>query len=161
MLDEHVGQMLFADAQMEGERGVEVAREEAHAGGLDGRDDEARGLWPAGADLPEGGGAGLLNLGVGREIFKGEDVVRGKAEDVVAVECAGKIAGAEDGGVEGFSGFVVCDKDERGCIDGAQEERQIESAGGCCEAGDATATGATGKMPPGTLEGLGVFEARK
>ncbi len=154
VLDEHVGQVFFADAQMEGEGGVVVAGEEAHAGGFDGRDDEAHGVRAAGGDLPKGGGAGLLDLGVGREVFKGEDVVRGEAEDVVAIEGAGEIAGAEDGGVEGFGGLVVGDEDERRGVDGAQKERQIEGAGGCCEAGDATPTGAAGEVAAGTFKGF-------
>ena len=62
VLDEHVGDVFFADFEMEGEGAVVVAGEETHAGGFDGGDDEA-GL--TGGDLPEGGGAGLLDLGVG------------------------------------------------------------------------------------------------
>ena len=64
MLNEHVRQMLFADPQMKGKGAVEVTREEAHAGGLDRRDDEARRLRSAGGDLPKRCGAGLLDLGV-------------------------------------------------------------------------------------------------
>ncbi len=91
MLDEHVGHVLFADLEMEGEGAVVVAGEELHAGGFDGGDDEA-GL--AGGDLPEGGGAGLLDLGVGREVFEGEDVVGGEAEDGFGGEGSGELAGA-------------------------------------------------------------------
>ncbi len=137
MLDEHVGDVLFADPKVEGERGVVVAGEEAHAGGFDGSDDEARRV--AGADLPEGGGAGLLNLGVGREVFEGKDVVGGEAEDLRGVERAGEIAGGEDGGVESLGGFVVGDDDERRGLRGADEVRKVEGAGGCGESGDTTA----------------------
>ena len=45
-----IGDVLFTDAQVERERGVVVAAEEAHAGRLDGGDDESRRV--AGADLP-------------------------------------------------------------------------------------------------------------
>ena len=87
-----------------------VAGEEAHAGGFDGRDDEARG---PGGDLPERGGARLLNFRVGREVFEGQHIVRGKAQDGVGVERAGELAGGEDGGVQRLGGLVVGDQDER------------------------------------------------
>ena len=109
VLDEHVGQVLFAALEMQREGAIVVAREEAHAGGFDGRDDEAGG---ASGDLPERGGAGLLNLGVRGEIFKGQDVVRGQAQDGLGGEGAGEVAGGEDGGVQGLGGLVVGDEDE-------------------------------------------------
>ena len=96
-----------------------------------------RGL--CGCDLPEGGGAGLLDLGVGREVFEGEDVVGGEAEDGFGGEGAGELAGAEDGGVEGLGGFVVGDDDDAGGVGGADEEGKIEGAGGEGEAGDTSA----------------------
>ncbi len=111
MLDEHVGDVLFADAEMEGEAAVEVAGEELHAGGFDGGDDEARAGVVRG-DLPEGGGAGLLDLGVGGEVFEGEDVVGGEAEDGFGGERSCELAGGEDRGVEGFGGLVVGDDDD-------------------------------------------------
>ena len=109
VLDEHVGHVLFAELEVEGEGAVVVAGEELHAGGFDWRDDEA-GL--AGGDLPEGGGAGFLDFGVGGEVFEGEDVVGGEAEDGFGGEGAGELAGGEDGGLEGFGGLVVGDDDD-------------------------------------------------
>ena len=159
VLDEHVGQVLFAGAQGEGEAGVVVAGEEAHAGGFDGRDDEAgRDGGVAGADLPEGAGAGLLDLGVGREIFEGEDVVRGEANDLVRVECAGELGGGEDAGVEGFGGLVIGDEDEAGGAGGTDHEGQIEGARGGSEAGDTAAAAAGDEVAAEAVEGLGVFE---
>ncbi len=99
--------------EVEGEAAVEVAGEELHAGGFDGGDDEA-GL--VGGDLPEGGGAGLLDFGVGGEVFEGEDVVGGEAEDGFGGEGSGEVAGGEDGGVEGFGGLVVGDDDDAGGV---------------------------------------------
>jgi hypothetical protein len=69
MLDEHVGKVLFAYSKMESKGAVVVAGEEPHAGRFYGSDDEARRVGGV-AYLPEGGGAGLLNLGVGREVFE-------------------------------------------------------------------------------------------
>ncbi len=65
-------------------------------------------------DFPEGSSAGLLDLGVGGEVFEGEDVVGGKAQDSFDGESSGELAGGEDVGVEGFGGLVVGDDDDAG-----------------------------------------------
>jgi hypothetical protein len=122
MLDEHVGHVLFAEFEVEGEGAVVVAGEETHAGGFDGCYDEA-GL--RGRDLPQGGGAGLLDLGVGRKVFEGEDVVGWEAEDGLGRERAGKFTGTEDGGMEGLGGFVVGYDDDAGGVGSAYEEGEI------------------------------------
>ena len=158
MLDEHVGHVLFADSKMEGQGAVEVTWKELHAGGFDGGDDEA-GL--SCGDLPEGGGAGLLDLGVWGEIFEREDVVRGEAEDGLGGDGAGEIAGGEDGGVEGFGRFVVGDEDEARSVGGADEEREIERASGEGEAGDTSSPAAGAEMATDTVEGHGVFQVRE
>jgi hypothetical protein len=117
VFDEHVGDVLFAELEMEGEGAVEVAGEETHAGGFDGGDDEA-GL--ISSYFPEGGGAGLLDLGVRRKVFEREYVVGWEAEDGFGGEGSGQIAGSEDGGVECLGGLVVGDDDDArgvGCAD--------------------------------------------
>ena len=139
MLDEHLGDVLFAALEVEGEGAVVIALEELHAGGFERGDDEP-GL--AVGYFPERGGAVLLDLGVGGEVFEGEDVVGGEAEDLVGGEGSGELAGAEDLGVEGLGGLVVGDDEEAGGVGGADEEGEIEGAGGRSEAGDATAAGA-------------------
>ena len=159
MLDEHVGEVLFADPKMEGEGPVVVAGEELHAGGFERSDDEA-GL--IGGDLPEGGGALLLDLGVRGEVLEGEDVVGGEAEDGLGWERSGEVAGAEDGGVEGLGGLVVGDDDESGGVGcGADEEGKIEGAGGEGESGDTSAPRAGAQVASYTLEGLRVFQVRE
>ena len=144
--------------EVEGEAAVEVAGEELHAGGFDGGDDEA-GL--AGGDFPERGGAGLLDLGVGREVFEGEDVVGGEAEDGFGGEGSGELAGGEDGGVEGFGGLVVGDDDDAGGVGGADEEGKVEGAGGEGESGDTSAPRASAQMAAYTLKGFGVLQVRQ
>ena len=106
---------------MQGEGAVVVAREELHAGRFERRDHQPGTARRSVGDLPECGGAVLLNLGVGREIFKGQDIVRGQAEDSFGGERSGELAGAEDGGVEGFGGLVVGDDDDAGSVRGADE----------------------------------------
>ena len=158
MFDEHVGQVLFALLEVERQAGVVVAGEEAHAGGFDGGDDE---LCLIGRDLPEGGSAGFEDLGVWREVFEGEDVVRGEAEDGLGREGSSEVAGGEDGGVEGLSGFVVRDEDEAGRGGGADEEREIQRAGGKGEAGDTSSPAAGAEMLPDTVEWGGVLKVRE
>ena len=68
VLDEHIGHVLFADFKVEGQGAVEVTWKELHAGGFNWGDDEA---CLSGGDLPECGGAGLLDLRVGGEVFEG------------------------------------------------------------------------------------------
>jgi hypothetical protein len=152
VLDEHVGHVLFAELEVEGECAVVVPGEETHAGGFDGGDDQT-GLSGGGlADLPEVGGAGLLNFGVGRKILERENVVSGEAEDRFGGDGAGEFAGAEDGGVEGLGGFVVGDDDETGCAGGAHEEGKIEGSGGEGEARHTSAPRAFAEMTAYTLE---------
>jgi hypothetical protein len=160
MLDEHVGDVLFADVEMEGEAAVEIAGEEFHAGGFDRDDDEARAGVVRG-DLPEGGGASLLDLGVRREIFEGEDVVCRETEDVVRGERARELAGGENGGVEGFCGLVVGHDDDRRSGSGADEVGKIECAGRCSEAGDTSAPCTSAQVAAYTFKGFGVFKVRK
>jgi hypothetical protein len=158
VFDEHVWDVLFADLQVEGEGAVKVAGEKLHAGGFDGSDDEACLI---SGDLPEGGGAGLLDLGVRRKIFEGKDVVGGEAEDGFGGEDSCEIAGGEYGGVECLGGFVVGDDDDAGGRCGADEEGEIESAGGEGESGHTTATRASAQMAANTLEGFGVLQVRE
>ena len=165
VLDEGVGEVLFASAEAEGEAVIEVAGEELHAGGFDGGDEEAGcgacfGGWFI-AELPERGGAVLLNLGVGGDVFEGEDVVAGEAEDLVGGEGAGEVAGGEDGLVEGFSGLIVGNEDETRavcCLDEAWQVKGTPSEG---EAGDAAASCSGGKVAADALEGVGAFEVSK
>ncbi len=155
MFDEHVGHVLFADFEMEGERAVVVAGEEAHAGGFDGGDDE---LCLACSDFPEGRGAGFLDLGVGRKVFEGEDVVSGEAEDGFGGDCAGELAGAENGGVEGLGSLVVGDDDDAWGCGGADEEGKIEGAGGKGESRDTSAPRASAQVAAYTLKGFRMLQ---
>jgi hypothetical protein len=133
VLDEHIGHVLFADPEVEGEGAVVVAGEETHAGGFDWRNDET-GL--SSGDLPEGGGPGLLDLGVGRKIFEGKDVVGRETEDGFGGDGPGEFAGAEDGGLKGLGGLVVSHDDDAGGVGGAEEVGKVEGAGGKCKPRD-------------------------
>jgi hypothetical protein len=73
---------------------------------------------------------GLLDLGVRREIFKGQHVVRGQRRTARRVDGSGELAGGEDGGVQRLGGLVVGDDDDARGVGGADEEREIEGAGG-------------------------------
>jgi hypothetical protein len=158
VLDEHVGHVLFAELEMEGEGVVVVAGEETHAGGFDWGDDEAS---LVGGDLPESGGAGLLNFGVGRKIFERQDVVSGEAEYGFAREGAGKLAGTEGGGVEGLGRFVVGDDDETGGVGGSDEEGKIEGAGSEGQTRDTSAPRASAQVAAYTLKSVRMLQVRQ
>ena len=136
VFEQHLRQVLLADAQVQGEGTVEIAREEPHAGGFERRDDEAGGVFLVAGNFPERRGALLLDIGVRREVFEGENVVSRQAKDLLRGEGSGEVASGEDGGVECLGGLVVRDDDDAGGGGGLYEERQIEGAGGEGEAGD-------------------------
>jgi hypothetical protein len=110
-----------------------------------------------GGYLPEGCGAGLLDFGVGRKVFEGKDVMGGEAEDGFGWDRAGEFAGVEDGGVEGFRGFVVGYDDEARGVGRADEVGKIENAGSKGEPRDTTAPRATAQVAAYTLEGFRVL----
>jgi hypothetical protein len=112
-------------------------------------------------DLPEGGGAGLLNLGVRREIFKREDVVSRKAQHGFCRERAGELAGGEDGGVQRFGGLVVGNDDDARRSGGTDEVRKVKGAGRGGESGDTSAPRTAAQVAAYTLKGFGVLEVRK
>jgi hypothetical protein len=161
VFDEHVGDILFADLQVKGEGAVEVAREELHAGGFDRSDDQAGLLGGGLAEFPEGCCAGLLDLGVRRKVFEGENVVSWEAEDGFRGEGSGEFAGGEDGCVERLGGFVVGDDDDTRGVGCADEEGKVESACGEGESGHTTAPRASAEVAANTLEGFGVLQVRE
>ena len=114
-----------------------------------------------GADLPEGSGARLLDLGVRREVLEGQNVVRGQAQHLRGVERAGELAGGEHGRVERLGGLVVRDDDERGRLRGADEVGQIQRAGRGGESGDTTTPRSAAQMAAHTLKRFGVFQVRE
>ena len=85
----------------------------------------------------------------------------GEAEDGFGGEGSGEFAGGEDGGVEGFGGFVVGDDDDAGGLCGADEEGKVEGAGGEGEAGDTSAPRASAQMAAYTLKGFRVLQVRE
>ncbi len=157
MFDQHVDQVLFADFEREGERGVEVRLEEFEAGGLNGRDDQPRG---SGGDLPERGGSRLLDLRVRREVFKGQDVVSWQAENGLGVERAGQFTGSEHGRVQGLGRFIVGHQNQRGRGGGLHKVGEIERAAGERESGDAPPALSGFQMAADAVEGVGVLEVR-
>ena len=160
MLDEHLWDVLFADAEMEGEAAIEVPGEQFHAGGFDRGDDETR-TGVVRGNLPESGGACLLNLGVRGEVFEGKDVVSRKAQHGFCRESAGELAGGEDGGVQGFGCLVVGNDDDARRSGGADEVRKVKGAGRGSESGDTSAPRTAAQVAAYTLEGFRVFKVRK
>ena len=155
VLDQHLGQDLFAAPEAQREGGVVVARKEPHAGRFDRRNDEARG---SGGDLPQRSGAGFENLGMRGEIFKGQNIVRGQAQDGVGGERAGQLAGGEDGRVQLLGGLVVGHQNQARRVGGANEEWKIQRARGEGEAGDASSPAAGAQVAADTVEGHRVLK---
>ena len=108
-----------------------------HSGGFDRSDDD---IDFAGGDLPEGGGALLLDVGVGERFSKGRTSWAGRRSNAVAGSGAGEFAAGREERLEGFGGFVVGDDDDDGMLGGAREEREIEGTGGAGESRDTPTT---------------------
>ena len=158
VVDQHVGTYSFA-ALEDVARGRHSGRgEKLHAGGFDGRDDEAAS--PV-AIFQRVVGARLLDFGVGREIFEGQHVVGGKAEDAVDWDGAGELAGGEEGGVQGLGGFVVGDNNNRGNLRGASEEGNVKGAGRGGESGDTTTPTGKCQVSPCLFEGGRMLQVRQ
>ena len=94
-----------------GEPGVVRRVEEAHACGLDRRDEDGGAI---GRELPQGGGALLLHVGVRRDVFEGKHIVRGQAHDAVRIDGAGELRAGAERGLERFGGLVVGDEHDDG-----------------------------------------------
>ena len=85
----------------------------------------------------------------------------GEAEDGFGREGAGKLAGTEDGGVEGLGRFVVGDDDETGDVGGSYEEREIEGPGGEGQSRDTSAPRASAQVAAYTLKGVRMLQVRQ
>ncbi len=149
---------LFAALEADGERGVVVAVEEAQGGGLDRGDEDGD---RAGGQFPEGGGALLLHVGVGGEVFKGQHVMGGQAHHAGRIDGAGKFAAGAKSGFKGFGGLVVGDDHDDRPVGGARHEGKVEGAGGSGESGDTPAPRSKAEVPANAFKGGRVLQVRK
>ena len=155
---EHFNVDLFAAAQGDGKAGVVVAIEEAECGGLSGRDEDGD---CAGGELPQGGGALLLHVGMRREIFKGKHVVRGHADDAMGIDGAGELAASAEHRLKSLGGLVVRDDDDDELARGAGKEREIEGASGRGESRDTPTPRTKAEMPLYAIKCGGVLQLRE
>jgi hypothetical protein len=155
VLNEHFGDVLFPDLEVQGKCAVVVAVKEFQASSFDRCDDEAS---LSGGNLPQRCGACLLNFGVGREIFERENVMGRESQDGFGGESTSQLAGAQDSGVKGLSGFVVGDDDDARGVGSANEEREIEGAGGKGQTGHTSTPRAPAQVAAYTLKSLGVLQ---
>ena len=114
-----------------------------------------------GGDLPERGGAGLLDLGVRREVFEGQDVVRGKADDGCGISAPVRSQAARTAWWRASAALLSATRMSAGRVACPDEERQVERAGGEGEAGDTSAALAALEMAADALEGVGVLQVRE
>ena len=158
VVEEHLDIHLFAASQLLREAGVVGRVEEAHAGGLDRRDDDRRAV---GRDLPQDRCALFLHIGVRRDAFEGQDIVRGQAQDALRFDGTGQVGGGAQRQFERFGGLVVGDENDDGGLGGVREERNAEGARGGGQPGDTTTPSREAEMPSHTLETIGVLNARE
>ena len=149
---------FFAALERDGEAGIVIAIEELERGGFDGSDEDVDG---AGGELPEGGGALLLHVGVGREILKRKHVVGGKADNACGINRAGKFAAGLEERLEGFGGFVVGDDDDDGLLGGARHEREVESTRRCGECRHTPTTRTQAEVPANAFKARSLLQLRE
>ena len=149
---------FFAAAENLRQAGVKGRGEELHRGGFDGRDHDGS---FAGGDFPKGFGALLLYVGVGREIFEGQDIVGGQTQHAVGGNGSGEVASGAQGEVHGVGSFVVGDDDDGGNLRGAREERNVEGAGCGGESRDTTTPTGKRQVPSCLFEGGRILQVRQ
>ncbi len=149
---------FFAAAEIDGQRGVIVAVEEAEGGGLNGSDEDGDG---AGGEFPQRGGALLLDVGVGREVFKREHVVGGKADHARRIDGAGEFAAGAEHGLQGLGNLVVGDQHDDGVLGGPGHEGKIEGARRGGQSGHTPPPRSEAEMPANALKCGGVLQVRK
>ena len=84
-----------------------------------------------------------------------------EAEDGFGREGAGKLAGTEDGGVEGLGCFVVGYDDETGGVGCADEEGKIEGASSEGQTRDTSAPRASAQVAAYTLKSVRMLQVRQ
>ena len=128
MRGEHFDVDLFAALERDGEARIVVEIEELHRRGFDGGDENVD---SAGGELPQCRCSLLLYVGVRREIFKGKDVMRGKADDAGRIDGSGQLASGLEERFKSFGGLVVGDDHDDRLPGGPRHQRKIESPRRC------------------------------
>ena len=70
----------------------------------------------AGGQFPQRGGTLLLHVGVRREIFKGEHIVRGEADDPRRIDRAGELAAGAQRGSSASAALLSATTTMTGCL---------------------------------------------
>jgi hypothetical protein len=108
----------LAAADDAGKAGVVIAGAQTDGSGGDRRDDDGCGT---GGNLPQGGGAFFLELGVRRKILERENVASGKSDDGFGIAGGSEFAESTEDREEVFDGAVVVDDEDERASGGALE----------------------------------------
>ena len=155
---EHFNVDFFPAAKRYGKTRIVVAIEEAQRCRLDGRNQDGN---RAGDKLPQSGRTLLLHVGVRREVFKRENVVRGQAHNLSGIECSGKVASSPQHGLKGFGGLVVRDHHHHRLAGSTSQQWNVDCAGGRSKSGDTPTPRTKAEMPSYALKRGGVLQFRK
>ena len=149
---------LFAALERDGQRGVVLEIEELHRRRFDGSDENIDG---AGGELPQSGGALLLHVRMRREIFKGKDVVGGKAHHASGIDGAGELATGLEQRLQRLGGLVVGDDDHSELLGGPRHQRQIKRSRRRGQAGHTPPPRTQAEVPANALESRGMLQLRE
>jgi len=149
---------VFAALEIDGQRRVVVAIEEAKGRGFDRRDEDGD---RAGGEFPQRCGALLLHIGVGRKILKREHVVGGKANHASGIDGARKFAASPQGALEGLRRLVIGNQYDDRLTGRAGHKRNVEGARSCRKSGNTPPPRSKAEMPANAIKGGGVLQVRK
>ncbi len=98
---------------------------------------------------------------MGREVFKGEDVVGGQAHHFRGIDGAGELAAGPEHGFQGFGGLVVGDNHDDRLAGGTSHERNIEGTRGGGETRHTSPPRSEAEMPANAFKARRVLQVRK
>ena len=159
MLDQHLGQILFAALQVQRKGSVVVARKEPHAGGFDRRDDEA-GVrrWRSSRAWRR---ACSWISGWGERFSNGSTSCAGRRRTASAASAPVSSQAARTAACSASAALLSATRISAGRVRRAREERKIQRAGGEGESGDTSSPAAGAQMAADTLKGHRVLKVRK
>ena len=149
---------LFTALERDSEAGVVVEIEELECSGFDGGDENVDGT---GGELPQGGSALLLHVGVRREIFERKHVVRGKTDNACRIDGAGELATGLEQRLQSFRSLVVGDDDDDWLFGGPRHERKVEGARGRGESGHTPTPRTQAEVPANAFKSRRLLQLRE
>jgi hypothetical protein len=155
---EHLDVYFFAAPQGHGQAGVVVAVKELEGRRFNRGDEDGN---RAGDQFEERGRALLLHVGMGREVFKGKNVVGGQADHLRGVHGAGEVAAGFEQGFERLGSFVVGHDHDCKLLGGPRHQGKVNGPRRCGEARDTSPPRTKAEVPSYAFKTRRVLQLRE